>query len=287
MALAGNCYTAFAATDDKAVIACPGPTLAPLRNDVPDRESAPISLRTIEFNAGDAETAEARGNVELRRADQLLQTELLRYNPETKTVSMPGKVNYEDSVLHISGSSAIYSFLTEGGRFTDADYGLSGSSAKGTASEVIVESANHSLLRQLRFTTCPGEEPEWILTADELDLDFESGVGTAKKAKLEFFNIPILYLPYMTFPIDDRRKSGFLYPFISTANDNGFEFSIPYYWNIAPNHDATLIPRYFTERGAMLTAEYRFITPKTVGNLNFDYMPSDKKKPRSPLSLPL
>ena len=277
MALAGNCYTAFAATGDEALIACPGPTLAPIRNKMPDRESAPISLRTNAFSAGDAETAEARGNVELHRADQLLQTEVLRYNPETETVSMPGKVYYEDSVLHIGGSSATYSFLNEGGRFTDADYGLSGSSAKGTATEVIIESANHSLLRQLRFTTCPGEDPEWILTADELKLDFETGVGTARKAKLEFFDIPILYLPYMTFPIDDRRKSGFLYPFISTANDNGFEFSIPYYWNIAPNHDATLTPRYFTERGAMLTAEYRFMTRRTGGNLNFDYLPSDKK----------
>ena len=277
MALVSNCHTAFAASENDVLIACPGPTLAPIRNNKPDRESAPISLRTTEFDAGDAETAEARGNVELRRADQLLQTEVLRYDPVTETISMPGKVRYEDSVLHISGSSANYSFLNEGGRFTDADYGLSGSSARGTAAEVIVESANHSLLRQLRFTTCPGEEPEWILTADELDLNFETGVGTARKAKLEFFDIPILYLPYMTFPIDDRRKSGFLYPFISTANDNGFEFSIPYYWNIAPNQDATLTPRYFTERGAMLTAEYRFMTRRTGGNLNFDYLPSDKK----------
>jgi len=266
-----------AGLDDGPAVACPGPSLATMRTEIPDRESAPITLRTNEFDAGDAQAAEARGHVELRRADQLLKTGLLRYDPATETVIMPGKLHYEDSVLHISGSSANYSFLTESGLFTDVDYGLTGSSANGTAKEVIVDSANHSLLRQLRFTTCPGEEPEWVLTADELQLDFDTGVGTARAAKLEFFNIPILYLPYMTFPIDDRRKSGFLYPFISTANDNGFEFSIPYYWNIAANHDATLTPRYFTERGAMLTAEYRFITRRTGGSLNFDWLPSDKK----------
>ncbi len=275
--LTSSWSTAFAAAEDGPVIACPGPTLAPTRADIPDRKSAPIYLKTREFDAGRAEAAEARGNVELTRADQLLKTEVLRYDPATETISMPGKVYYEDAVLHISGSSANYSFLSEGGRFTDADYGLTGSSAKGSAAEVIVDSANHSFLRQLRFTTCPGEEPEWILTAGELELDFATGIGKARKAKLEFFDIPILYLPYMTFPIDDRRKSGFLYPFISTANDNGFEFSAPYYWNIAPNQDATLTPRYFTERGAVLTAEYRFITRRTGGALNFDYLPSDKK----------
>ena len=275
--LASNWSTAFAAAGDGPVIACPEPTLAPLRIETPDRESSPIILKTREFDAGDAQVAEARGEVELRRADQLLMTEILRYDPETKTVTMPGKLQYEDSVLHISGASAHYSFLTDDGRFTDVDYGLTGSSANGNAAEVLVDSGNHSLLRQLRFTTCPGEKPEWVLTADELELDFAEGVGTAKGAKLELFNIPILYLPYMSFPIDDRRKSGFLYPFISTANDNGFEISFPYYWNIAANQDATITPRYFTERGAMVTGEYRFITRRTGGALNFDYLPSDKK----------
>jgi LPS-assembly protein len=179
--------------------------------------------------------------------------------------------------MHISGTSAEYSFLNEHGRFTEVDYGLVGSSAKGSAAEIMVDSGNHSLLRELQFTTCPGEEPEWVLTAKELELIFDEGIGKARGAKLEFFDIPILYLPYMTFPIDDRRKSGFLYPLISTANDNGFEFSIPYYWNIAPNQDATITPRYITERGAVLTGEYRFITSRTGGALNFDYLPSDKK----------
>ncbi len=154
---------------------------------------------------------------------------------------------------------------------------LMGSSAKGSATEVTLESGNHSVLHGLQFTTCPGETPEWLLKAKELELDFEDGVGTVKGAQLRFFDIPFLYLPYMTFPIDDRRKSGFLYPYISTANDNGFEFSIPYYWNIAPDQDATITPRYFTERGFMLTGEYRFITRRTGGELDFDYMHDDTK----------
>ena len=275
--LACSWNTAFAAAGDDPVVACPGPSLAPMRNATPDRDAFPITLRASEFDAGDAQVAEARGQVDLRRADQTLTTEVLRYDPETQTITMPGAVQYEDSVLYISGASGHYNFLTESGRFIDVNYGLVGSSANGSADEVLIDSGNHSVLRQLRFTTCPGDNPEWVLTADELELNFDQGIGTAKGAKLKFFDIPILYLPYLSFPIDDRRKSGFLYPFISTANDTGFEFSFPYYWNIASNQDATITPRYFTERGAMLTAEYRFMTRLTSGAVNFDYLPSDKK----------
>ena len=243
----------------------------------PDRENAPISLQTRQFDASKTGTAEAREQVELHRADQLLTTELLRYDPATETVTMPGDVTYEDSVIYMAGTNAEYSFRDESGRFMEVDYGLTGSSAQGSASEILVDSGNHSILHELQFTTCPGENPEWLLSARELELDFDKGLGTAKGAKLELFDIPFIYLPYMTFPIDDRRKSGFLYPYISTANDNGFEFSMPYYWNIAPNQDATITPRFLTDRGAVITGEYRFITRRTGGTLNFDWLANDKK----------
>ena len=272
------CQTAAHAEEDNGPqLACPGPSLAPMLDKVPDRTGSYISVKTRQFDARNEGIATAREEVELRRADQLLTTELLQYDTQTETITMPGKVFYEDSIMYINGTSARYSFIDEGGSFLEVDYGLVGSSARGSASEVSVSSGNHSILHTLQFTTCPGETPEWLLKAKELDLDFEEGIGTVKGGQLRFFDIPFLYLPYMTFPIDDRRKSGFLYPYISTANDNGFEFSIPYYWNIAPDQDATLTPRYFTERGFMLTGEYRFITPRTIGELDFDYMPDDSK----------
>ncbi len=268
---------AYAAEPESPQLACPGPSLAPMLKNVPDRSQAPLSLTTRQFDAYKVGTAEAREQVELRRADQLLTTELLQYDPQTEVVTMPGKVFYEDSIIHISGSDAYYDFLNDSGSFVDVDYGLMGSSAQGSATEVTLESGNQSVLHSLQFTTCPGETPEWLMKAKQLELDFEDGIGTVKGAQLRFFNIPFIYLPYMTFPIDDRRKSGFLYPYISTANDNGLEFSIPYYWNIAPAQDATITPRYFTQRGFMLTGEYRFITRRTGGELDFDYLNKDKQ----------
>jgi LPS-assembly protein len=260
---------AYAADTDVPELACPGPSLAPMLKNVPDRSESNISVKIG--------MAEAREQVELRRADQLLTTELLQYDPQKEIITMPGKVFYEDSAIYINGTNAQYNFLEESGSFTDVDYGLVGSSARGSATEVTLDSGSHSVLHSLQFTTCPGENPEWLMKAKELELDFEEGVGSVKGAQLRFFDIPFIYLPYMTFPIDDRRKSGFLYPYVSTANDNGFELSIPYYWNIAPDQDATITPRYFTERGFMLTGEYRFITPRTGGELDFDYMYDDTK----------
>lgn len=269
--------SALAQSDLPVNDACPGPNIAPQLKNPPNREGAFIDLKAHSFFASPNEQAEAEGDVELQRADQLLKTDLLQYNPVTETITMPGQVYYQDAQINISGSNAQYSFLDENGHFSKINYGLTGSSAKGTAENIQVTSKDQSLLRMMQFTTCPGGAPAWMLTAKELNLNFETGVGTAKGAKLEFFDVPILYLPWMTFPITDKRKSGFLYPSMSTANDNGFEFSVPYYWNIAPNQDATLTPRYFTELGTMLTGNYRFITHKTGGEVDFDYMRDDKK----------
>ena len=165
--------TAFAAENDIPQLACPGPSLAPMVKNMPDRSQAHISVMTRQFDAQNEGMAEAREQVELRRADQLLTTELLQYDTQTETITMPGKLSYEDSVIYMNGASAQYSFIDESGRFVDVDYGLTGSSARGSASEVTLESGSHSVLHTLQFTTCPGETPQWLLKAKELDLDFE------------------------------------------------------------------------------------------------------------------
>lgn len=230
-----------------------------------------------ELDAGRINQGEARGHVELYRADQYMATELVLYDPTLETVTMPGEVSYKDQQVWIRGTGAEYSFLEESGKFSLIDYGLTGSSANGSAEYVELDGGHTSRLHQLLYTTCPGEDPDWELSARELELKHEKGFGIARGAKLEFKGIPILYAPYFTFPIDDRRKSGFLYPSFSNTNDNGFEVAVPFYWNIAPNQDATIQPRYFTDRGFMLTGDYRFMTRKTSGSLDFDYLPDDKR----------
>jgi len=257
--------------------ACPQPAMATMLPPAPDRTDASVILYAQELDASRAEQGEARGNVELYRADQYLKAERILYAPQTETVTMPGEVSYTDQQVWIKGTEAHYSFQEETGRFSFIDYGLVGSSANGSAEFIELEGGHTSRLHQLLYTTCPGDKPDWELSARELELRHEQGVGVARGAKLVFKGIPILYAPYFTFPIDDRRKSGFLYPSFSNTNDNGLEIAVPVYWNIAPNQDAVVEPRYFTNRGFMLSGEYRLLTHKTAGNLDFDYLPDDKK----------
>ena len=256
-------------------IACPGSALGPVLPAAPSRADQPVVIYARYLDASKNDAGEARENVELFRADQHLSAERVLYNPQTGEASIPGVLNYSDQQLWIDGQEAFYNFQLEEGKFSTISYGIAGSSAHGNADRVELTGGSTSRLYGLVYTSCPGTKPDWILSAKELELRHDEGLGIARGAKLEFKGVPILYAPYFTFPLDDRRKTGFLYPNLGHTNDNGFEISIPWYWNIAPNQDATLQPRYFTSRGTMLSAQYRFLTPRSYGEIDVDYMPWD------------
>ncbi len=261
----------------QTLLTCPGPTLGPVLPRAPDRTDAPLVIFARYLDASNNAQGEARENVEIFRADQHIATERILYDPATEVVTIPDAVEYDDQQVWIKGQDATYDFLQEEGRFSIIDYGLTGSSANGKADHIELIGGHTSQLYGLVYSTCPSEKPDWLLEAKELELRHEQGMGVARGAKLTFKGVPILYAPYFTFPIDDRRKSGFLYPGLGNTNDNGLEISVPWYWNIAPNQDATLEPHYYTNRGFMLSGDYRFITRRTGGNFKFDYMPDDRK----------
>jgi LPS-assembly protein len=243
----------------------------------PDRSQAPIVIYAQELDAAKNREGEARGNVELIRADQHISTERLLFDPVNQLVTIPGPIEYRDQQVWMKGKEARYSLLEESGYFSLVDFGLEGSSANGHANWAELEGGHTSRLHDANYTTCPGDDPDWQIHMRELEIRHDEGMGSGRGAKLEFKGVPVLYLPWFTFPIDDTRKTGFLYPGIGYSSDVGLELGIPWYWNIAPNHDATLEPRWFSERGFMLTGEYRFLTRRTQGFVDFDYMPDDKK----------
>lgn len=255
---------------------CPDPNLGPAIPPAPDRSQAPVIVYAKSLDASKTRQGSATGEVELFRMDQHLSTEQILFDPVEETIELPGIVNYEDQQVWLEGGQGFYDFTDDSGRFSLIDYGLTGSSANGSAEYIQLTGGHTSRLHKLDYTSCPGDQPDWLLYARELELRHEDGRGIARGAKLIFKGIPILYAPYFTFPIDDRRKSGFLYPNVGQTSDSGLEFGVPYYWNIAPNQDATFEPRYFSKRGFMLTGEYRFLTRRTTGSLNFDYMPDDR-----------
>lgn len=258
-------------------LACPQPALAPVAGPVPDREQAPIHVEASAFDASKLEAGIATGRVELFRADQQLFTETLQFDPRTRVITVPGSLRYRDARVTLEATSAHVDLERELAEFHAIDFGIVGSTANGAAASVRIDAARRiSYLDRSRFTTCPGDNPEWLLGARELELHHAEGYGVARGAQLRLAGIPVFYTPWMSFPIDDRRRSGFLYPRFGNTNDNGVEFSVPYYWNFRPNQDATFIPRWYSDRGFMLSGEYRFLSPRSEGTLDYSYMPDDR-----------
>jgi LPS-assembly protein len=160
----------------------------------------------------------------------------------------------------------------------DVRYQMLDARGNGTAGQGQMLDAQHTRYSQATYSTCDVGHHLWEFRAKSITIDKETGVGVARNATMRLGNVPFLYLPYFSFPVDDRRKSGFLYPTVGHTGRSGYEISTPYYLNLAPNYDATLDPRIYSERGAMLAGEFRYLTPGSNGQLNVEYVPNDHGK---------
>lgn len=131
------------------------------------------------------------------------------------------------------------------------------------------------LLQQATYSTCAPQDKAWDLRAKSIAIDNKKAIGVARDVTIRIHNWPVFYTPYLNFPTNKDRKSGFLMPLTGYSNVGGFDLGLPYYWNIAPNHDLTLIPHMYSERGVMLGAEYRFLTANSHGVLSGSFLPDD------------
>ncbi|MGW1627434.1 LPS-assembly protein LptD, partial [Streptomyces sp. NPDC002172] len=130
-------------------------------------------------------------------------------------------------------------------------------------------------LHTVTYSGCSCETPSWYIKAKTVDIDFDENEGVARNGVLYFKDVPILASPYMTFPVKKERKSGFLMPTYGTTSKGGFDFSLPYYLNLAPNYDATIQPRYFSKRGLQMGGEFRYLLPNSTGSLYGAFLPND------------
>ncbi len=225
----------------------------------------------------DEEVALFKGNVVVRQADQLIEADSVRFDSGNDTLDAEGNVFFEQPGLRVSGASARFHPDKDQGRIEKMEYRLLDKAARGGAELAEFENRDLSHFQQVSYTTCRPGNSDWILEAESMDIDRAEGVGTADGAKLSFKGVPLIYLPTITFPIDDRRKSGVLIPSIGYKSDNGLDVSVPYYFNIAPNMDATLTPRIMTDRGLMLGGEFRYLFEKHEGQLNAEIIPDDNQ----------
>jgi len=223
----------------------------------------------------DTGEADFTGNVSLDTGDQKITADKVHYNSKTSDMNAKGNLNYKRSDLSFQGESAAINLDSEVGQANRVDYQITASSARGTADQLNMHGNGVSTYKNTTYTTCPQGVDDWIFSAGEVQLDDNTGVGTAEDVQIFFKDVQIAYLPRVTFPMDDRRKSGFLVPSIGATDTTGTDISIPYYFNLAPNYDATITPRIMSKRGLSLGGEFRHKNEKSDTEFAGEILPND------------
>jgi len=220
------------------------------------------------------------GAAVLRKGDIVISADRLDYNQPTDLVRASGNVRINRAGNVYQGPHLELRVDAFEGFFNQPSYQFLRNEAHGQADRVEFLDDQRAVIRNATFTTCkrlPAADwiPDWILRADTISMDNAEDEGQAELAVLSFKGVPLLPVPHLTFPLSDQRKSGFLPPTVGLDNVNGFEIAQPYYWNIAPNRDATLTPTVMTRRGVNLGSEFRYLESDYSGTARFDWMPSD------------
>lgn len=243
----------------------------------PPEPKAPTTIEADSIEGISELEVTARGRVEFQREDLTVYSEFLRFNQEFGRIEADGGVRMLRGADRFFGPRLRYDTRDETGVFEGANFLLQGeySIMRGRSERLEFLGKDRFRMVEGTFTTCePGKE-DWRFEARELELDNDKQVGTVRGARFKFFDTTLLALPYGSFSLDHQRKSGFLAPSYSQNTRRGLEAAAPYYWNIAPEQDLTLIPSVMTKRGSQLKTEYRYIDRAYTGELRYEYMPRD------------
>jgi LPS-assembly protein len=256
--------------------AAPQHTAASEKADVKASRDDRISIEASDAQFGVKGDATLKGNVVIKQGDREIHANDAQYSPDDTALKIEGELEYLDPVVRVQGRGGNYAQST-GADFKDAEFQLRQRAARGTAESLSVTPQGVVNLEDVKFTTCPREDEAWRIRAKSIVLDTRSKIGTGRNARVDFKGVPIIYLPWMSFPLGNERKSGFLFPSLGHSTRSGFQFSVPYYWNIAPQMDLSFEPVYYALRGADLAGQFRYLTQRQRGSLEFNYLPNDQK----------
>ncbi|HYM85734.1 MAG TPA: LPS-assembly protein LptD, partial [Pseudoxanthomonas sp.] len=255
---------------DEATEGKPGADAAKVRADRANQSTA------IEGDVltGTDLNAEYQGNVVLRNGDQYLNADKLTFQQEQGTYVADGNVRYQDSTMRVIAARAHGNQDTDNHVIEDVQYQLVSRRGNGGADSINLNGAKGQL-NGSSYSTCDPGQRVWELRSHRIDVDTDEGWGVARNATIRIGKVPVLYMPWIKFPIDDRRHTGVLYPGISNSGRNGFDYRQPIYLNLAPNYDATLIPRYMSNRGLSLAGQFRYLYEGGRGTFDGNWMPKD------------
>ncbi len=240
----------------------------------------PVALSAATVTATLDQETVADGEVELRQGQLTLTADMLRYLAPTQWARATGHVHLQREGDRFAGTEAQLNLGSREGFVLQPAYHFARTGAGGQADRIDFVGDRRLAAQRADYTSCPreeaGAEPDWLLSADRLDLDFEHNEGVAHGAVLRFLGVPILAAPAISFPATSERKSGWLPPELDSDTRGGISLAVPYYWNLAPNYDLITTPSFAALRGPGLQAEFRYLQPGDEGRLELHSVPYDR-----------
>lgn len=254
---------------------CPPASHAPLPRVEGDPDDPRTHIEADNANISLEAVSVFRGAVVVRRGLRRLKADRVDYNRPQDTAHAEGNVRLLQNDLLITGAEADMDMAAGTGEISDATYRTAGNQ-QGQAGTIRILDKYRTELDNATYTTCDIGDPDWLLSAGHIMLNTENRQGSASNVVVRFKGVPFLYLPYMRFPIGDQRLSGLLYPSLGNSDQHGTRVVVPYYWNIAPQMDATITLDHMSRRGTMLQTEFRYLTTNNKGQLDWHYLPDDE-----------
>ena len=239
----------------------------------------PIILNAQTLTGSPELEAVAEGNAEFRRGGMKISADKLRYEQADDLATALGNVRISRDGNVYTGPELQLKVQRFEGFFLNPTYHFARTGAGGVAERIDFLDEQRVVATTANYTSCPIDgsgDPAWLLTTTKVNLDFGTNTGVAEGAVLRFYGVPILAAPRLSFPLSDERKSGWLPPNMGLDSKSGFQFSMPYYWNIAPNRDATITPEISTRRGPSVEGEFRYLEPGYGGDVKLNLMPNDR-----------
>lgn len=245
-----------------------------------DSRTQPLVVRAEQLSKNPDGTTTAQGDVEVRQNDFRVEADYMHYDPKTRVAELDQNIRIRSLDLLMIGSKGWSDFSDGSANLEDSKVVLHQSAIHGSAKQVFNDTDGLVYLTNTKVSRCNPANPDWLVTASEVKIDRDKGIAQTRNARIDLFGLPILYLPYFSFPIDERRKSGFLSPSfgVNLKELNPSDIRLPYYWNIAPNLDDTFEPRYTDDFGTVLSNELRYLTRNSKGGINSGYAVDDNER---------
>ena len=216
------------------------------------------------------------GKVDILSDNARIQADTARIDKISKQLTASGDVSYRNEQILVNSTNVLLN--TESGKLAldDTNYRLTLFNGRGAADNISLEKQDGIVLEDVTFTTCPTGSEDWLIRASSISLQNDEAWGEATNTRFYVKGVPVFYLPYFAFPVTEQRQTGLLYPEISSSSSTGVTYEQPYYWNIAPNYDMTIAPRLMSNRGIQLKTEFRYLTEGHQGQVNLEFLPSDR-----------